>query len=439
MTDYFERARSAMRNLLRPEGGRPEPPAEGEPPSIRWLESVASDTTLAGRRFGSMLRELHQPELLIAALRVRAALKGAVRDERKLSAALDGLQLSRDARHMVEFLVRNEARIAQIALGPDPENADAIAKFAADLNAAALFNRFTTEAHLKKLTLMTAAGLAGDGALTPLKSELLWRLFVDTYNHLTKTYGDEVIDIAAMKTTPLFTERPADISEEELVRFLDGMPKRYLTLFDPESIYEHVRLFRNITAEDVHHFLRTGEVSELTVVTLDKPFLFSNVCGVLSYLGMDILQGQALTSTHGLVLDVFRFSDPRRALTEAALEPLLSDAVAGRVNIAEQLRARPVVPRPGSERVSPLISFDHEASDQYTVLEIVARDAPGLLFRISRTLSRFACEIDMVVISTEATTAIDVFHVRKDGAKLTEADELPLTEALEQAIEGSAV
>ena len=32
--------------------------------------------------------------------------------------------------------------------------------------------------------------------LTPWKEELLWRLYVDTYNHLTQRYGDERIDPA---------------------------------------------------------------------------------------------------------------------------------------------------------------------------------------------------------------------------------------------------
>jgi UTP:GlnB (protein PII) uridylyltransferase len=43
------------------------------------------------------------------------------------------------------------------------------------------------------------------------------------------------------------------------------------------------------------------------VATLDKPFLFSNICGVLSSFGMNILRGHALTNPNGLVLDVFQF------------------------------------------------------------------------------------------------------------------------------------
>ena len=71
-----------------------------------------------------------------------------------------------------------------------------------------------------------------------------------------------------------------------------------------------VRLWRDIRDDDVHFFLKQrDDVWELTVVTLDKPFLFSNICGVLAYFGMNILRGYALTSLSSLVLDVFQFQD----------------------------------------------------------------------------------------------------------------------------------
>jgi hypothetical protein len=46
--------------------------------------------------------------------------------------------------------------------------------------------------------------------------------------------------------------------------------------------------------------------------------------------------------------------------------------------------------------------------------------------------------VDLVLISTEGDKAIDVFHMRKGGAKLTDSDQLALTEHLERAIRDSA-
>ena len=86
--------------------------------------------------------------------------------------------------------------------------------------------------------------------------------------------------------------------------------------------YAHVRLARNITSDDVHATLeRKDAVWQLTVVNREKPFLFSNVSGTLSYFGMEILRGQAMTTPDGLVLDLFQFTDEEGFLQKNAVAP----------------------------------------------------------------------------------------------------------------------
>src|SRR5581483_11921869 len=166
------------------------------------------------------------------------------------------LQLADDSCHLVEFLLNDDLRMSKIAFRSEPDDEQAVEAFAAYLNSASLLNPFPAEEHLKMLTLMTLVVLDADGALTPLNSELLWRLFVDTYNHLMKAYGDQLIDAATVKRTALNTNRPPGVSEDDLIEFLGGLPKRYLTLFEASSVYEHVRVCRHMTADDVHCFLK---------------------------------------------------------------------------------------------------------------------------------------------------------------------------------------
>jgi [protein-PII] uridylyltransferase len=84
--------------------------------------------------------------------------------------------------------------------------------------------------------------------------------------------------------------------------------------------------------------------------------------------------------------------------------------------------------------VRPVVHVDNEHSQSYTVLEIVAEDAMGLLHRISRTISSHGCSVDLVLIATEGHKAIDVFHVTKDGAKLTKAMQRTLADDLERVL-----
>ncbi len=80
---------------------------------------------------------------------------------------------------------------------------------------------------------------------------------------------------------------------------------------------------------------------------------------------------------------------------------------------------------------------DNGASGRYTILDIVASNAIGLLYRISRVISEHGCEVDLVLIATEGEKAIDVFHITKAGYKLTEAEQQTLTSDLQHTLEGT--
>jgi [protein-PII] uridylyltransferase len=87
--------------------------------------------------------------------------------------------------------------------------------------------------------------------------------------------------------------------------------------------------------------------------------------------------------------------------------------------------------------VAPVVRADNEASTRYTILDIIAGNALGLLYRISRVISQHGCDVDLVLISTEGERAIDVFHITKAGAKLTEAEQRALTSDLQATLEGT--
>jgi [protein-PII] uridylyltransferase len=400
---------------------------------------------LANPRFGPVLRELRQPELLVLALLYHDVGKAREGNHSEVGAEMavpmmERLALDDEARQTIDFLIRNHLKMSRIAFRRDTEEPAVVKQFA---------GLFSTEEHLKMLCLLTLAdvGAVSPDTLTPWKEELLWRLYVDAYNQMTLGYGDEIIDRNEAVVAALHASRPGDISEVEMARFLEGWPRRYLILFSPESIYRHVRLSRDIQPDDVHFFLeKKAAVWELTVVTLDKPFLFSNISGVLSYYGMDILRGHALTSLNGLVLDVFQFMDrdgffERNSQAGAQFDRMLREAVAGQTDIRLMLRNRAgnvLFRRAPLVRRTPVIYFDSEHSQRYTVLELVADDAPGLLHRVSRVISEQGVDVDLVLISTEGQKAIDVFHITRGGAKLTEDAETALKADLDHMLKESA-
>jgi [protein-PII] uridylyltransferase len=409
--------------------------------AIRTLERLAAPPSPAGReRFASLLQDLERPELLVLALLLHDV--GKSRDEEHVSESVrlaqgifERLALPSESREVVEFLIGNHLQMSMVAFRRDTEDPETVRRFAALIG---------VEERLKMLCLLTLADVEAVSleTLTPWKEELLWRLYVDTYNQLTLGYGDELIDRSQSEVAQFLGARHADLPAEEISRFLEGLPRRYLQLFDRESIERHVRLARDIRPDAVHVSLEPkGSAWELTVVTMDKPFLFSNISGVLSSFGMDILRGHAMTSPNGLVLDVFQFTDGERFLElnpDARTEfvSVLDEVVSGRVDLTVRLRGREqslVHRRPS--RVTPVVYCDNHASQRYTIVEIVADDALGLLYRISRVMSQQGCDVDLVLISTEGHKAIDVFHITQAGAKLSAAAQDTLAARLQRLLE----
>ena len=411
--------------------------------TIRNLERLTPESpslTPSRARFGSLLADLIAPELLVLSLLYHDV--GKWKDEnhseesvRMARTMMERLQLPAESRDTVEFLIRHHIAMSIVAFRRDTEDPEIVKRFSGLVG---------VEERLKMLCLLTLGdvGAVSPDTLTPWREELLWRLYVDTYNQLTLAYGDDVIAEDKCDLTALLEGRPRSVSDVEIRRFVEGLPRRYLQLFSHEAIYRHVQLSRDIKSAHVHATLEPkGDAWELTVVTLDKPFLFSNICGVLSSYGMDILRGHALTNPNGLVLDIFQFTDTERYLALNAeargrLLEVLESVISGKSDISVRLRARERgVHGRRVPRFAPLIHCDNQSSERYTILDITANNAIGLLHRISRVISRQGCDVDLVLISTEGERAIDVFHITQAGAKLTEIAQQVLAADLQHTLE----
>jgi [protein-PII] uridylyltransferase len=408
--------------------------------TIRNLERLTS----AGperERFARLLTELDRPELLVLALLYHDV--GKSHDEDHTTAGMhmaeqmvDRLGLDDDARGSVEFLVGNHLRMSVVAFRRDTEDPEVVRQFAGLVG---------VEDRLKMLCLMTLADVEAVSreTLTPWKEELLWRLYVDTYNHLTLAYGDEVIDGSPSALADVIAQRPFDLGADEVADFLEGLPRRYLQLFSRDAVYRHVRLSRDLGTESLQAWLDPTQGEwELTVLTRDQPFLFSNISGVLSSFGMDIQRGFAFTKPNGLVLDMFRFVDEEQFLElneggDEQLLQVLKDVVSGRTDVAARLRGREEgIFRRRLPGFPPVIHCDNESSRRYTIIEVVAENALGLLYRISRAMSESGCDVDLVLIATEGRRAIDVFHLTKGGVKLTSGEQQALIANVQRVLEG---
>ena len=99
------------------------------------------------------------------------------------------------------------------------------------------------------------------------------------------------------------------------------------------------------------------------------------------------------------------------------------------------------MPERASPKVQSQVAVDDRVSSRQTVIEVVARDRPGLLFALSDALYTLGLSIAVAKINTEGTRVADVFYVSEaDGGKiapgkrslLVQAKLLSVLEGLEQ-------
>jgi [protein-PII] uridylyltransferase len=182
-------------------------------------------------------------------------------------------------------------------------------------------------------------------------------------------------------------------------------------------------------------------VFQATILAADRPGLFASLCGTLASFGLNIVKAEAFNNQSGLVVDQLRFTDPLRNLELNPTEVdrvgrTLERVVLGIDEVALLLKRRRPARRPARvAQIAPQVRFNNDASETATLVDFVGEDRPGLLYDLTSVFAAAHCNIEIVLIDTEAHKAIDVFYVTHQGMKIREAIEGQLRESLLHAAE----
>jgi [protein-PII] uridylyltransferase len=157
---------------------------------------------------------------------------------------------------------------------------------------------------------------------------------------------------------------------------------------------------------------------------------------------MNIVKAEAFNNDSGFVVDQFRFTDPLHTLelnpTEVdRLRRTLERVVLGTEDVRLLLRGRRQARPPRVARIAPSVRFSNDVSDSATLVDFVGEDRPGLLYDLASVFAATECNIEIVLIDTEAHKAIDVFYVTCLGKKLEDSTQEQLRTALVHAAEGA--
>ncbi|MBA3668396.1 MAG: [protein-PII] uridylyltransferase [Sphingomonas sp.] len=182
----------------------------------------------------------------------------------------------------------------------------------------------------------------------------------------------------------------------------------------------------------------TSGVTRVSIFAPDRPGLFYRIAASLSGAGASIVDARVHTSRDGMALDNLLVTDARgRAYDDARLRKRLVKAVEKCLSAVTEpdLSPPPDLPiREQAFRVAPRVLVADKASSRTTVVEVNARDRPGLLARLAQEIHGFGHQLHSAHIATYGERAVDVFYLTTaDGKKLTTNEGAVLREALLEA------
>ena len=371
--------------------------------------------------------------------------KGVVRAK----PAINRLGLSKDRAARVLFIVRHHLLMSHLAQSRDLSDAKLILELAQICG---------DRTNLRNLYLATFADIRASSveAWTDWKGQLLRELYERTAEMLETGAEREDQAVALLEAR---VERRRDGAREELVRLGVGeakidslfaeLPRRYFLSHTPRQIARHSQLVlrygggtRLVTANrDMK-----GGFTEFILCASDVHGLYSQVAGVLTACGLNILGSHVYTTKGGLALEIYRTHTPRggpeeREMVWREVDSALDSVLSGEVEVGDLVRRRrrPVgTTRPPSRKEARVLVSNTE-SDFYTLVDVIADDRLGLLYDATRTIGEHGFEIYISKAATIKDQVTDTFYLKDENAKkIKDHKRLDrLREALLEAIRGS--
>jgi [protein-PII] uridylyltransferase len=403
--------------------------------AIESLHRLKQSQSEWDKRYGELLGELEDPELLYLALLLHDTGKGVPNGNHVQTSldianqAMDRLDVDPKERAEVLFLIANHLELSA-TLRRDIFDPGTVAAFA---------EKMGTPERLKMLALLTYADIkaVNPEALTPWKAENVWQLYMAADNYLNRSADQRVhTDVNDEKLARLRSLAP--VTGSKFKAFLEGFPQRYLLVHTAEEVMRHMQMAEELGNDPVLVDLKRGRHwYDLTLVTKDRPFLFATLSGVLAAWGMNIVKANAFSNAAGVVVDTFHFTDRFRTLELnlsewARFKNSVVSVMLGEADLEKMLRDRQRSEKGviAKVKVETKIEFDDSSSATTTLVQVIAQDRPRLLHRIASCLSDQKCNIEIALIDTEGQMAIDTFYLTSSGGKLKPEHQKQVEKAL---------
>lgn len=328
------------------------------------------------------------------------------------------------------FLVREHLLLFETATRRDINDEE---------TALSIARRIGKPERLKMLYLLSVADAMATGpkAWNDWTASLMRGLFLKSLNSIVK---GELVSRQAIRTIEEKKERimTAASSQEDREfnrKLIDFMSPRYMLHTSSQEIPQHIQLYRRLGDEPFVWRIEKSTDEQTRTVTIcakDRPGLISRIAGVLTLNNINILDVRIFTWRNNVALDIFEvqappdllFEDERWERAARHLKAALNDELDLGAELAQKAENYRSIKKLTKDRPQQVV-VDNDSSSFFTIIEVIAWDRPGLLYRISDALFRCRLDIWVAKIATRVDQVVDVFYVRDfDGEKVDRSEEV---------------
>ena len=367
-----------------------------------------------------IILEISSKKCLFVAMLLHDIAKGRKGDHSEngaliASAICPRLGLSKEETKTVEWLILYHLLMSKTAFRYELGDARVIKSFV---------DKVKSVERLKLLLVLTVADIKGVGPeiWNDWKGSLITELYSKSFDMLQKDNVNELIKTPKKSFEIFLVEN--GLTNSDAKKYCSYYYNNYWEIFKLSRIINHYEIFRNMYKDSkkfkVHLFDESKlKATELLVIAPDHHGLFSLISGLVSASGYDVVNAKIITRSDGYALDTFFIQNKNRQPiieehSKKKLLKIISQGLEGNFNVEKALNKRweEIPARFRAIKAPTRVIIDNNMSDEYSILEIKCKNAPGVLYRITKVITSLGLQINTANVSTYGDRVVDIFYIK---------------------------
>ncbi len=329
------------------------------------------------------------------------------------------LGLSNDETEIVKWLVLHHLLLSKTAFRYELGDPKTIKDFV---------KKVKTVEKLKLLLVLTVADIKGVGPdiWNDWKGSLISDLYKKSLNLLQKKISSQNVYEHFETTKELFKSDlfKNGIKKEIVEQYTKNYYNNYWEIFSLQTVINHFYIFNKMVDDKKKfkiHLSKENDLqaTELIVIAPDHHGLFSRISGLVAASGYDVVSAKIITRSDGYALDTFFIQNKeKKSISEDYLRKKLIKTISlgleGNFDIEKALNIKweEIPARFRAVKAPTRIIVDNKTSENFTILDIKCKNAPGVLYKITKTLTSLGIQINTANVSTYGDRVVDIFYIK---------------------------